>query len=100
MMLRDFVSRLEGQGQVILSDGITLRAAALEGLTPRVLAETLTSFLPLDSEIHSGWHTKMFGLDEKSQPDEGCRRTPGAHHRTTSPPSLPSTSRAVSWILG
>lgn len=57
MTLRDFVPSSRSKRRS-LSKGIALKAAALEGLTPNVLSETLTSFLRLQSEIHSGWHTK------------------------------------------
>ena len=63
MTLREFVSQLtEGRrGEVTLSEGITLTAAAFQGLVPEILADALESVLPGDAEIHSGWQTQKLG---------------------------------------
>ena len=62
MTLSEFVSKLtEGRGEVTLPGGIKLTSAAFYGLLPTVLADALGSFLPGDSEIHSGWQVATLG---------------------------------------
>lgn len=61
MTLGEFVSKLTEEGEVTLSEGIKLKSATFYGLLPSVLADALESFLPGNSEIHSGWQVATMG---------------------------------------